>query len=207
MSLTSYRAAPPRGGFGAGTAEAGSRLQRFEGVMRRMWRIGFLGLDLVPARPGGDRLSRALRRSTIGAEGFHGRVRDGIGCWPLAIATRPCRDQGVRNQGIQDYGSWRLVPERSVFTHGVGLVAASERALAVKRSIERLVPVSTRVATLAPPAYRRDGLSRLSTRPGFEGGFPLRCFQRLSRPHIATRRCGWRHNRYTRGASIPVLSY
>ena len=41
----------------------------------------------------------------------------------------------------------------------------------------------------------------------FEVGFPLRCFQRLSRPHLATRRCGWRHNRYTRGASLPVLSY
>ena len=44
-------------------------------------------------------------------------------------------------------------------------------------------------------------------RPGFEGGFPLRCLQRLSRPRLATRRCGWRHNRSTRGASIPVLSY
>jgi hypothetical protein len=44
-------------------------------------------------------------------------------------------------------------------------------------------------------------------RPGLEGGFPLRCLQRLSRPHIATRRCRWRDNRYTRGASIPVLSY
>ena len=31
--------------------------------------------------PGGDLLSHALRRSTIGAEGFHGRVRDGIGCF------------------------------------------------------------------------------------------------------------------------------
>jgi hypothetical protein len=44
-------------------------------------------------------------------------------------------------------------------------------------------------------------------RPGFEGGFPLRCIQRLSRPHLATRRCRWRDNRYTRGAFIPVLSY
>ncbi len=43
-------------------------------------------------------------------------------------------------------------------------------------------------------------------RPGFEEGFPLRCFQRLSRPHIATRRCRWRDNRCTRGASVPVLS-
>src|SRR6266705_922683 len=31
--------------------------------------------------PGGDLLFRAFRRSTIGAEGFHGRVRDGIGCF------------------------------------------------------------------------------------------------------------------------------
>jgi hypothetical protein len=51
MSLTSYRAAPPRGGWGV-----------WDG-------------------PGGDLLFRALRRSTIGAEGFHGRVRDGIGCF------------------------------------------------------------------------------------------------------------------------------
>jgi hypothetical protein len=45
------------------------------------------------------------------------------------------------------------------------------------------------------------------TRPGFEEGFPLRCPQRLSRPNVATRRCGWRHNRSTRGSSTPVLSY
>ena len=36
---------------------------------------------------GGDLLSHVLRRSTIGAEGFHGRVRDGIGCGPLAVTT------------------------------------------------------------------------------------------------------------------------
>ena len=44
-------------------------------------------------------------------------------------------------------------------------------------------------------------------RTRFEVGFPLRCFQRLSRPYIATLQCGWRHNRSTRGTSIPVLSY
>ena len=50
------------------------------------------GLRIGPAgplrRPGGDLLSRALRRSTIGAEGFHGRVRDGIGWGTLAMTTR-----------------------------------------------------------------------------------------------------------------------
>ena len=38
-------------------------------------------------------------------------------------------------------------------------------------------------------------------------GFALRCFQRLSLPDIATRRCHWRYNRYTRGLSNSVLSY
>ena len=40
-----------------------------------------------------------------------------------------------------------------------------------------------------------------------EVGFPLRCIQRLSHPHIATQLCRWRDNWCTRGASIPVLSY
>ncbi|HBJ47985.1 MAG TPA: hypothetical protein DDY69_11755 [Deltaproteobacteria bacterium] len=38
-------------------------------------------------------------------------------------------------------------------------------------------------------------------------GFPLRCFQRLSVPDVATRQCSWRNNRITRGLSTPVLSY
>ncbi len=40
-----------------------------------------------------------------------------------------------------------------------------------------------------------------------EVGFPLRCFQRLSIPDIATQRCSWRNNWYTRGQSTSVLSY
>ena len=42
-------------------------------------------------RPGSDLLSRVLRQSTIGAEGFHGRVRNGIGLGPLAGTTRPAK--------------------------------------------------------------------------------------------------------------------
>ena len=41
--------------------------------------------------PGGDRLSRCLSNSTMGAEVFHGRVRDGIGCIILAMTTGPPR--------------------------------------------------------------------------------------------------------------------
>src|SRR5215217_1873178 len=52
-----------------------------------------------------------------------------------------------------------------------------------------------------PYSLEGDGRSHL------EASFPLRCFQRLSLPYIATRRCPWQDNRYTRGMSTPVLSY
>jgi hypothetical protein len=41
--------------------------------------------------PGSDLLSRVLRRSTIGAEAFNGRVRNGIGFGHFAIATRQAK--------------------------------------------------------------------------------------------------------------------
>ena len=40
-----------------------------------------------------------------------------------------------------------------------------------------------------------------------QGGFTLRCLQRLSLPHFASQLCPWQNNCFTRGASIPVLSY
>ena len=60
-------------------------------------------------RPGGDLLSHALRRSTIGAEGFHGRVRDGIGCRTLAITTRPAkiRARHQRSERRDQGPEWR----------------------------------------------------------------------------------------------------
>ena len=78
---------------------------------------------------------------------------------------------------------------------------------------DRLVPVS-----LTHYCAYTSGLSTSSSSRGLqgpyghgishlEGGFPLRCFQRLSRPNMATQRCPWRDNWYTRGSSIPVLSY
>ena len=77
----------------------------------------------------------------------------------------------------------------------------------------QLVPVS-----LTPRSASTPGLSTSWSRTTLQGdqvpgktnlqaSFPLRCFQRLSLPHIATRQCHWRDNRYTRGLSTPVLSY
>src|ERR1051325_8474665 len=85
-------------------------------------------------RPGDDRLSRVLRRSTIGAEGFHGRVRDGIGCWAprhdhqVIEAHTAVPDRAV---SVSDVGSW------GGWVAG-GLAAARGRI----KPIERLVPVS-----------------------------------------------------------------
>ena len=74
MSLTSYRAAPSRG------------KSKNVVVYRKIFAFGRLGSDL---------LSRALRHSTIGAESFHGRVRNGIGCSPFASATKSSKRKDV----------------------------------------------------------------------------------------------------------------
>ena len=72
---------------------------------------------------------------------------------------------------------------------------------------------SERLATLPRAAYRRSSLLRplrgikFPGRVHLGGRFPLRCFQRLSPPIIATRRCSWRHSRDTSGSSDSVLSY
>ena len=74
---------------------------------------------------------------------------------------------------------------------------------------ERTISTSTLSALLRVHASPIDQVVFLgpSGRAHLEGGFPLRCFQRLSRPNVATRQCRWRDNRNTRGSSIPVLSY
>jgi hypothetical protein len=74
MSLTSYRAAPPRVKDISANEEA-------DNVQRNV--LGW---------PGNDLLSRVLRHSTISAEEFNGRVRDGIGFELLAQVTGPAKD-------------------------------------------------------------------------------------------------------------------
>src|SRR5438045_2450833 len=113
MSLTSYRAAPPRVMCVSGPRIAGASGVPFDRPLGSLagsrgsyepdevtlllhpalcvylgpgWslpRIAVSGLAVWGGigGPGGDLLFHALRRSTIGAEGFHGRVRDGIGCF------------------------------------------------------------------------------------------------------------------------------
>jgi len=49
--------------------------------------------------------------------------------------------------------------------------------------------------------------NKLEMKPNLGVCFELRCFQLLSRPNIATRRCPWQDSRYTRGPFLSVLSY
>src|SRR5215469_17033037 len=210
MSLTSYRAAPPRvrgmlleGGGGGGLAATYSSA----------------ACAAVPS---------ALRV-------FTAEFGMGSGAWPLAMATRlvPVKagacprtpaEASVAGTGCHVSGSVfkarprccgsplarGLCPARA----GQGFAAARGRRLAEGYS------AAASSASRAISTGQLRGLPRFHlrpidvvvfhgsrARPGFEEGFPLRCVQRLSRPHLATRRCGWRHNRYTRGASLPVLSY
>ena len=71
-----------------------------------------------------------------------------------------------------------------------------------------LVPVTSNTSPCSQPwpinpiIYREP-----QQKPHLKTGFPLRCFQRLSPPHVANQPCHWRNNWHTRGTSIPVLSY
>ena len=84
MSLTSYRAAPPRAK--AITCEWVLFAIR---LCRDPIRIIRMGTLHAPAsKPGGDLLFHCLSNSTIGAVRFHGRVRDGIGWVTDAMVTK-----------------------------------------------------------------------------------------------------------------------
>ena len=132
----------------------------------------------VNKNPGNDLLFHALRQSTISANSFHFRVRDGIECLSIAIVTRKLF---VENFSLYDI---------------------------VIKPIELLVLVSfihccTSTSNLSTWWSSTTPIGKSS----IQVGFPLRCFQRLSRPYIATQRCSWQNNWYTRGTFIPVLSY
>ena len=119
--------------WAAASAVRGHRWRGWTFCFAKVRDILLGGTRRIPARPGDDRLSRVLRRSTIGAEGFHGRVRDGIGCLPLAIATRPCRDQrSFAEQNLRPRqrcactagAAWTQSPRTSSFS---AALAAQER--------------------------------------------------------------------------------
>ena len=98
------------------------------------------------------------------------------------------------------------------FTLALSCFALSQWLALLDQALDLLVSASyiryrTSTADLSTSSSLR-GLTNL--RCGsliLQGGFTLRCLQRLSRPHFASLLCPWQNNSFTRGASIPVLSY
>ena len=180
----------------------GSHLEK---STRNEGKLGWQRLTLPPSYPG----------STISAGELNFRVRDGTGWTLTASATNT------------------LTPSLLVYSHSV---QQSQTLLFTSVSQERLLLFICfpRQNTRFPASHSQSprplvpvssthrcastsGLSSWSSSSGLslfrdgeshlEVGFPLRCFQRLSTPEIATRPCRWRDNRRTSAPSTPVLSY
>ena len=182
--------------------------------MSRRSNVLYNVLGNVLGRPGSDLLFQALRLSTIGAGKFNGRVRDGIGFSLSANTTRPAKDG---NEASASGTNIRAKARTSIQPAKVFLFQCTPNASRGKRMG---IGNESNQDNRAISTGKLNALPHLHTRPinvvvyhgsqgrtRFEVGFSLRCFQRLSRPHVATLQCGWRHNSSTRGASIPVLSY
>ena len=143
----------------------------------------FSGVEETSAlcRPGDDLLSHVLRQSTIGAEAFDGRVRDGIGCCRLARATRPAKG-GVlkqREEGQSAVGEEprslpaAYCPLQRVFSFRR---AVARRSLTMRtiKSNERLVPVSCTRCRAST-----SGLSTWWSSTALQGEMVLRLVSRL----------------------------
>ena len=130
-------------------------------------------------------LSHMTLCSIIGDGELNFQVRNGIGCTLSSMATNKVVKYLIDREG------------RSFF-HKQAARAISTGQLRISRRFH-LQPINE-VVYLGPSGIAPG-------RTYLKAGFPLRCFQRLSLPHIATLLCRWHDNRSTRGASIPVLSY
>jgi hypothetical protein len=148
--------------------------------------------------------------STISVRGLNGRVRDGNEWNPSAMVTRRIMLEKVWvTLSKSDRKRWMLLVPKGTVT----LPASKMRSCVCRRSPRpiRICQLNTLLCLHLRPIYlviyKGSYLLRGSGKSHLEGGFALRCFQRLSRPYLATQRCSWRNNWYTSGTSIPVLSY
>ena len=177
-------------------------------------------------------LPHSLPCSTIGTVKLNRRVRNGNGCYLHVITTRSAKIaiSFVSLRQIAPCGAHlRLVNSapRSRFSLIYSLLSifccyflCSETTCSLKiaqwiifgQALDLLVSVSwtcyhAYTSDLSTLCSSRGLTSLRYGKSNLEVGFTLRCFQRLSRPDIATQLCSWRNNWCTRGQSIPVLSY
>ena len=136
--------------------------------------------------PGNDLLSHAgFPRSTIGATGLNFRVRDGIGCNTCAIVAEE------KFRELMRIFKWSKKIDKAI-----RLISTTQLNILLHL---HLWPIN--VVVYNESYYQMIGRTNLRS------GFALICFQRLSFPNIATQRCFWWNNWYTRGSSTSVLSY
>ena len=127
--------------------------------------------------PGGDLLSRDLRRSTIGARGLNDRVRDGIGWGAPAITTGSAEMSGVQTNMFH-FGAPRGAPLRRCSDRRTTLCdeamhSPSHMSFTIK-PIEQLVPVSSTHHCASTP-----GLSTWWSTTALKGNLVLRWVSRL----------------------------
>ncbi len=175
MSLTSYRAAPPRGKVPSCRTSQQTQTADLIAEARRCRKSSRRG-NFALRRPGNGLLSQVLRHSTIGAKAFDGRVRDGIGSGHSAKVTRPAKGETKQagsgldrfQPGFLAASSRRPIrPARPARTNGHRLMRAF-------KPNERLVPVSCTHCCASTP-----GLSTWSSSTALKGELVLRPVSRL----------------------------
>ena len=154
-----------------------------------LWTVSsVLALPIFPVR---------LQTSIFGAGELNFRVRDGNGWTLTAINTNSGAFPHPQNRTKQLF----VCPASACIS--LEPLRSSPRLISTGQ-LHTLLHFHLRpiyVIVYDVPYSSRDERSYLRE------SFTLRCFQRLSRPHLATQLCRWRDNWCTRGASIPVLSY
>ncbi len=155
---------------------------------------------------GQSALSSARRRFTVlfgmGRGGASGLSSSGIdlGVGQGESSSRLGQRERKKQSWVRSYCAHTVTLALS--THRYGIKPHGQLVSVSSRRYRPSTPdLSTWWSATTLQGDQVPGRSHLQAR------FPLRCFQRLSLPYIATRQCDWRHNRYTSGTSTPVLSY
>ena len=127
-------------------------------------------------------LPGAFAPSTIGANGLNFSVRNGKRCIPAAMTAQIVEEPAAARSGAR-------APSK---LHSDDTSSKSRpRAISTGplNALLRLhVPPINVVVFHGPYSLEGDG------EPHLEVGFPLRCFQRLSRPGVANQQCRWHDN-------------
>ena len=159
----------------------------------------------VPGVPPSARVASLARRAYSSA--FlpqHQKARKRVVPDNFIKSYSPSR--GRRTTEYPANGSFNRITSRSGFVACIGKTIYGQASRLISIGKLNMSPcLHTRPITWSSSRSLQG--SKLPGRSHLVEGFTLRCIQRFSLPDVATRRCRWRDNRYTRGPSNPVLSY